>query len=108
VSRARDWRNLSGKAAKIEKSPGKSAKAKRLSFAFICFLEAGLFSGLRPIQMKIFSPLFNSRRSCMNARTPDRRLTRPSEAERERKPALKPAIENQPSRNFWITQEFFL
>src|SRR3984885_8016305 len=27
-------------------------KAKMLAFAFICFLESGLFNGLRPIQVK--------------------------------------------------------
>src|ERR1700677_3834161 len=32
-------------------------KAKRLSFAFICFLESGLFNELRPIQIKkLLSP----------------------------------------------------
>jgi hypothetical protein len=70
VSRARDGTDP-GRAqperesrAKIEKSPGKLAKAKRLSFAFICFLESGLFNALPPIQMEFFSPIFNSRPSC--------------------------------------------
>jgi hypothetical protein len=31
-------------------------KAKRLSFAFICFLESGLFNELRPIQIKKLLP----------------------------------------------------
>src|SRR3984885_531118 len=30
-------------------------KGKKLSFPFICFLESGLFNGLRPIQIKISS-----------------------------------------------------
>jgi hypothetical protein len=47
--------NRSGNARQAKASQQKKMKAKSLSFSFLYFSESGLFKGLRPKKIKIFS-----------------------------------------------------